>query len=133
MHIKSFEITNYKSFLASGLVELSAGFNVIVGQNNVGKTAFAEAMSLSFDDRPHRSPRTAPTPNTLLGGTSRVRVEIELSREGLINVIADRFHAFPVQFTASDDADAEAQRCPAGADTSRSGATLAALVAADQG
>ncbi len=60
MRIKTFEIDHYKSFLASGEIYLTDGFNVIVGQNNVGKTALAEAISLRFGNHPHRSRKTMP-------------------------------------------------------------------------
>ena len=39
MRIKSFRVRNYKSFEDSGVHGLFTGFNVIVGQNNSGKTA----------------------------------------------------------------------------------------------
>lgn len=43
MRIERFRIQNCKSFIDSGEVELSGGFNVLVGANNVGKTALLEA------------------------------------------------------------------------------------------
>jgi len=56
MHIKSFRILNYKSFEDSGVQNLRTGFNVVVGQNNSGKTALLEALSLTYGGSiPHRS------------------------------------------------------------------------------
>jgi AAA15 family ATPase/GTPase len=43
--LQSFRVQNYKSYLDSGELKLSPGFNVIVGQNNVGKTALVDALS----------------------------------------------------------------------------------------
>ncbi len=46
MRIERFRIVNYKSFADSGEVRFKPGFNVIVGRNNVGKTALAKAVRL---------------------------------------------------------------------------------------
>ncbi|HAO09648.1 MAG TPA: chromosome segregation protein SMC, partial [Planktothrix sp. UBA8407] len=57
MYISKFQIFNYKSFKDSTLLEFKPGINVIIGQNNVGKTAFLEALELSFSDHPHKNIR----------------------------------------------------------------------------
>jgi len=44
MQIKKLQIQNYKSFKLSEPIELGKGFNVIVGQNNSGKTALLECI-----------------------------------------------------------------------------------------
>jgi predicted ATP-binding protein involved in virulence len=46
VRIESFRVVNYKSFADSEEIRLEPGFNVIVGRNNVGKTALAEARRL---------------------------------------------------------------------------------------
>src|SRR5215211_6314598 len=97
MYIRSFEVSNYKSFLASGEVALTAGFNVIVGPNNVGKTALVEALSLDFKDQPHRSLQTAPNPQTRASGDSRVTVSFEVGRDELIQLFADELEQWHVQ------------------------------------
>jgi hypothetical protein len=54
MYLKSFRIKNYKSFDDSLTHILTPGFNVILGQNNAGKTAVIEALSFfSKGARPH--------------------------------------------------------------------------------
>jgi predicted ATP-dependent endonuclease of OLD family len=63
LRIESFRIVNYKSFTDSRERYLEPGFNVIVGRNNVVKTALAEALSLRFSDKPHRSSKTVPGPD----------------------------------------------------------------------
>jgi len=60
MFISSFRVENYKSFLSSKNLVLSPSLNIIVGQNNAGKTALAEALSLNFIDIPHRTIKTVP-------------------------------------------------------------------------
>ncbi len=46
MKFKSLQIKNFKGFQDSGTVEVGPRFNVIVGQNNAGKTALLEAFKL---------------------------------------------------------------------------------------
>ncbi len=55
MYLSSFRIENYKSFRTTDVISLTPGFNVIVGQNNAGKTALVEALSLTGGNVPHRS------------------------------------------------------------------------------
>lgn len=69
MYIARIKIRNYKSFLDSEEITFEPGFNIVVGQNSVGKTALLEALSLKFSSKPHRSlktmPRTGITPKSL--------------------------------------------------------------------
>jgi predicted ATPase len=58
MHISRFQLLNYKSFRDSGVLEFQPGINIIVGANNAGKTALLEALSLNFENNPHRSLKT---------------------------------------------------------------------------
>src|SRR6266550_9239526 len=83
MHIATFRIENYKSFRATPEIALTPGFNVIVGQNNVGKTALVEALSLTFSQQLHRSLQTVPTPGAPLGGNSTVDIGFSLAGEEL--------------------------------------------------
>lgn len=76
MYIAKFKIQNYKSYLASEEVELTPGFNVIVGQNDAGKTALIEALSLQFDNKPHLSMKTSPERGVLLHDPANSTVEI---------------------------------------------------------
>src|SRR5215216_3646221 len=107
MYIRSFEVSNYKSFLASGEVALTAGFNVVVGPNNVGKTALVEALSLDFANQPHRSLRTAPNPQTRASGVSRVNVSFEVERGELIQLFADELQQWHVQRPGAGNAQDE--------------------------
>ena len=84
MHIASFRIENYKSFSTTEEVPLGPGFNVIVGQNNVGKTALIESLSLRAGSHPHRSLETAPTRDAPLPGISVTRATLRLSRGELL-------------------------------------------------
>jgi hypothetical protein len=85
MYITKFQVSNFKSYLDSGEIELKPGFNIITGQNSVGKTALLEAMGLQFMGSPHRSLRTVPTPGIVPNQESIVRVTFSLAREELIH------------------------------------------------
>lgn len=88
MHISKFQTLNYKSFKDSGILCLEPGFNVLVGQNNVGKTALIEALSLWFDDRPHHSRETIPYVGAQHISSSRVEVTFEFEETEVIEVLA---------------------------------------------
>src|SRR6266571_4851170 len=79
MYIAKFQVKNYKSFYSSQELTLTPGFNVIVGPNNVGKTALVEAMSLHFTDNPHRSMKTMPRPGMQVSNVSTVNVAFQLA------------------------------------------------------
>src|SRR6266404_5191114 len=72
MYITKFQVKNYKSFLSSHEVHLSPGFNVVVGQNNAGKTALVEALSLRFENKNHISLKTMPNPGVYLHDPSSI-------------------------------------------------------------
>jgi energy-coupling factor transporter ATP-binding protein EcfA2 len=61
MYISRFQVSNYKSFYESPVLQLGTGFNIITGQNNAGKTALLEALTLPFTSSPHRSIKTVPS------------------------------------------------------------------------
>jgi hypothetical protein len=79
--IQSFRVANYKSYLDSNELKLSPGFNLIVGQNNVGKTALVEALSLHAAYNPHRSLKTVPTRQTPLLADGIVKHVFALTRD----------------------------------------------------
>ena len=60
MQFQTVQVLNYKSFRDSGKITLNAGFNVIVGKNDAGKSALIEALSLRAQSKPHRSQLTVP-------------------------------------------------------------------------
>lgn len=81
MQIQSFKIENYKGFRDSGEVRFGSGFNVIVGQNDVGKTALTEALALSFAPHLHRSSNTMPAPGATPPAFSRATVQFQVDAE----------------------------------------------------
>jgi hypothetical protein len=84
LKITALKISNYKGFSDSGFVRLSGSWNVVVGQNNAGKTAFIEGFRLSRNvPKPHRNEsfkRGVPYP-----AKSRFTAKMQFSREWLKN------------------------------------------------
>lgn len=78
MYLRSLRIQNYKSFEDSGELSFGRGFNVVVGQNNVGKTALLEALNFARTQSvPHR---TASSPRGLaLKPNSVFDADVEIS------------------------------------------------------
>ncbi len=79
MYIAKFQVENYKSFLSTQELTLTPGFNVIVGPNNVGKTALVEALGLRFNNNSHRSMKTIPHPEMPSLVTSTVTIAFQLA------------------------------------------------------
>ncbi len=115
MYIARFGMQNYKSYQASGEIELTPGFNVIVGKNDAGKTALIEALSLRFDNKLHISMKTSPERGIFLHDIMYSTVEIAFQlTEGeveqlLVGARNDVYIPFKETGTGSDLADQAAK------------------------
>jgi hypothetical protein len=106
MRISTFRVVNYKSFADSGEIRFKSGFNVIVGRNNVGKTALAEAVGLhSLVDKPPRSLKTVPTPGAPQDSSSEAEVSIRVEANELSELLINELPSFYVP-TSPDQMDA---------------------------
>lgn len=105
MYIAKFQVMNYKGFYDSREIALTPGFNVIIGPNDVGKTALVEAMSLQFNDNAHRSMKTVPRRGTKIPGVSKVDVAFQLAEgEAEQSLIDDGNNFFvPVESRPADE------------------------------
>ena len=56
MRLRKIRVEGFQSFLDSGDVEFAEGFNLIIGQNNSGKSALLRAMLPTLPDDRHRTP-----------------------------------------------------------------------------
>lgn len=99
MLITSFKIENYKSFLSSDEVHLLPGFNVIIGENNSGKTSFLEALSLNFESKPYKDIKTVPYPGAILYTPSSITVSFTLSQQEIRDITVDKAPQFMVPVT----------------------------------
>lgn len=87
MRISSFTIKNYKGFYDPQTLGLSPGFNIVVGQNNVGKTALLEALGLKFTAMFHKSLASLPRSTTPPNPTSVAMVTFSLGGEELKDIL----------------------------------------------
>ena len=55
MSVLQARVVGYQSFGDSGEVEFEPGINLVVGQNNAGKSAFLRALQTTFADDRHRT------------------------------------------------------------------------------
>jgi predicted ATPase len=105
MRLLAATIRNYKGYRDSGRTEFGPGFNVLVGQNNSGKTAFLEALEfLKFQPKPHRSIDVAR--ETPLSPTSECEIEIELTGPELRNILLTRGGQFNFPLNCAIDENA---------------------------
>lgn len=103
MEIREYRVLNYKGFRDTGWLEFGPRFNVIVGENNSGKTALLETMRFrSCASQPHRS---ADKPRgTALDPHSHFQSQIEVSGTELkAMMIAVGTIRFPLPFDARSD------------------------------
>lgn len=110
MHISRFRVINFKSFRDSGDVYLGLGFNVIVGRNNVGKTALVEALSLRASEKPHRSLVTAPTPSSTPDSAYQMQVSFEIDRDEFVGLLGEHSPTFYVPIGENNPTTAHVQR-----------------------
>ena len=56
MRLRKIRVENFQSFSDSGDINFADGFNLIIGQNNSGKSALLRAMLPALPDDRHRTP-----------------------------------------------------------------------------
>jgi len=94
MRITNFRVRNYKSFFDSEDIVFRPGFNVIVGRNNVGKTALLQALGLQAGSVPHKSFRTSPSSGIPALGPSLFTVTFELGKTEMLNLMRYQIGSF---------------------------------------
>lgn len=56
MRLTSARVRGFQSFTDSGVIDLAEGINLVIGQNNAGKSAFLRALLPNLSDDRHRTP-----------------------------------------------------------------------------
>ena len=89
MWIKQIEIENFKSFYEPETMRFAAGFNLILGANNAGKSSVLQALDLTQEfSAPHRSVRSLPAHGMRTKADSRAmitaRVTLDEFREARV-------------------------------------------------
>lgn len=91
MYISRYQIKNYMGFLDIPALSLSSGMNLVIGENNVGKSSLLESLRLRFTSRPHLSLSTVPHAGAIVSKKSEATVEICTNGEELKNLILERY------------------------------------------
>lgn len=94
MQISTCQINNYKSFKASDELKFTPGFNVIVGRNNVGKSALIEALSARLSSIPHRSLDTVKKADSPINQQSTATLTFIVEPEECVSILAKEGHFF---------------------------------------
>ncbi|HEY9301605.1 MAG TPA: AAA family ATPase, partial [Phormidium sp.] len=106
MLISKIQIFNYKSFHDSGWIDFRPGINIITGQNSAGKTALLEALALDFQNIPHKSIRTLPTPSFPLHPQSKVNFSVNLTEQEVKEIVAQIPKPYFIPHPISDPLEA---------------------------
>jgi AAA15 family ATPase/GTPase len=86
MIIRSVRLINYKCFDDSGDITFGEKLNLIVGQNNSGKTTLFDSLDLQrFTNKAHRD--LTQDPRDILDPISRLEMEISLSGKELYRIL----------------------------------------------
>jgi len=105
MQIRKLRLLNYKSFADSGWLSFSSGFTVVIGKNNVGKTALLEAFNLEIANKPHRSQSSDPGVPVNPQSTADVEVQTTGQEFKLINLAHGGEVDVPVPMTPESQAE----------------------------
>lgn len=87
MFISSFRLRDYKSYLDSGELKFSQGINLVVGQNDVGKSALLEGLGLQFINNPNRNFSRKLTANQEREQESTAEVRFTIERDELWDIL----------------------------------------------
>jgi AAA15 family ATPase/GTPase len=99
MRIKSVRIENYKSY-ENSQISFSSMFNVVVGQNNSGKTALLEAMDLAnFAAHPHKRMENGKPARQ--NNRSKVGVEVALSGDEIKTLFLSNGGTFSIPISSN--------------------------------
>lgn len=103
MYIDAIRILNYKSFQDSGSIEFKPGINIIIGQNNSGKTAFLECLSGIFDNIPHKDINLSHSFYEINNNKSEVTISLTLSKEEFKNKLNQLQHPLRIHLITDDN------------------------------
>lgn len=102
MYFNEVVIENYKCFRDPSKLKLEKGINLIIGQNNVGKTSMLETLELRFENNPHQSYETYEKSKRSSKNYSKITIEFTLSNAELIDSLIikqnqnQQKHKFPL-------------------------------------
>src|SRR5712692_4246678 len=100
MQLETFRLRNQKCFLDTGDLHFGSGFNVVVGINNVGKSALLEAIQANYTGSPTRNPQTNKLGTEILNPLSRADVSVALSGNELRRLLLNSGSQFLIPVPA---------------------------------
>ena len=103
MHISAIKLISYKSYHDTGWINFQTGFNIIAGRNSVGKTALLDALSLNYQNSPHRSELTSPRLGDITTKNTAISVTIEVTRKEVLEYFAKNNIGLPLAFLTLPD------------------------------
>jgi len=105
MFISGVTIDNFRSFATKTEPTFSPGMNLILGENNAGKSAILEAFSLDHVMyNPHLSASTKPFEDSIVNGVVRISFQFVLTKEELFRYLGKiLYFPIPEHFTMVPD------------------------------
>lgn len=107
MKLRKVRITGFQSFADSGDIEFADGINLIIGQNNGGKSAVLRALQTPLVDSRHRTPERwaeyeLPAPQVAM----KIAISGEELRRGILRIGSQQRFPVPEQFAPEAFIDA---------------------------
>lgn len=81
---------NYKCFHKRTEIVLASGLNLIVGQNNSGKTSLLQILSGNALSNPHRSPLTISSEGATPDPTLKAGFDFEITANEAVTILAEQ-------------------------------------------
>lgn len=105
MFISGVTIDNFRSFAAKTEPHFSTGMNLILGENNAGKSAILEAFSLdNIPYNPHLSASTKPFEDSAVNGVVRIGFQFVINKDELFRYLGQTvYFPIPEHFTSVPD------------------------------
>ncbi|UTV53307.1 AAA family ATPase [Burkholderia arboris] len=92
MYVKNITLENYRSFRERTIVTLSPGMNLILGENNSGKSSLLEAFSLAnIEFEPHLSQETKQHPDDTLAAPCKAGLQFVIGLDEIWRYLGDSF------------------------------------------
>lgn len=91
MYITKITLSNYRSFQDETEISLEPGMNLLLGENNSGKSSILQALSLdALSYEPHLSLMTKPSSFSQMNGEQRVGLELSIGKSETWKYLGER-------------------------------------------
>ncbi|MDN7994557.1 AAA family ATPase [Burkholderia orbicola] len=92
MYVKNITLENYRSFQERTTVSLSPGMNLILGENNSGKSSLLESFSLAnIEYEPHLSTETKQHPDDILAAPCVINMRFSIGLDEVWRYLGEAF------------------------------------------